>query len=53
MQRTLRRGMNGEDVRLLHAVLNFHLPNSDQLPTSGAGASDFGPRTEAKVKEFQ
>lgn len=54
MQRTLRRSMNGEDVRLLHAVLNFHLPPpSDQLPTSGAGASDFGPRTEEKVKEFQ
>jgi hypothetical protein len=53
MPRTLRRNMTGEDVRLLHAVLNFHLPNSDQLPTSGPGAFDFGPRTEAKVKEFQ
>jgi hypothetical protein len=54
MQRTLRRTMKGEDVRLLHAVLNFHLPPpSDQLPTSGDGASDFGPRTEEKVKEFQ
>ena len=54
MQRTLRRSMNGEDVRLLHAVLNFHLPPpSDQLPTTGAGASDFGPRTEEKMKEFQ
>jgi peptidoglycan hydrolase-like protein with peptidoglycan-binding domain len=54
MQRTLRRNMQGDDVRLLHAVLNFNLPPpSDQLPTSGAGAFDFGPRTEAKVKEFQ
>jgi hypothetical protein len=46
--------MSGEDVRLLHAVLNFHLPPpSDQLPTAGADASSFGPRTEAKVKAFQ
>src|SRR5438270_139612 len=52
--RKLQRGVKGEDVRLLHAVLNWHLPPpSDQLPTSGGGAYDFGPRTEAKVKEFQ
>jgi peptidoglycan hydrolase-like protein with peptidoglycan-binding domain len=52
--RTLKRGMKGEDVRLLHAVLNWHLPpSSDQLPTSGDGAFDFGPRTENKVREFQ
>ncbi|MEP6848483.1 MAG: peptidoglycan-binding domain-containing protein [Acidobacteriota bacterium] len=52
--RTLKVGMNGEDVRLLHAVLNWHLPPpSDQLPTSGSGSLDFGSRTLAKVKEFQ
>jgi peptidoglycan hydrolase-like protein with peptidoglycan-binding domain len=52
--RTLKRNMSGEDVRLLHAVLNFHLPPpSDQLPTTGEGALDFGPRTEKKVKDFQ
>jgi hypothetical protein len=46
--------MKGEDVRRLHGVLNFHLPPpSDQLPISGDGAFDFGPRTEEKVKEFQ
>ena len=52
--RTLKPGYNGEDVRLLHAVLNFHLPPpSDQLPTSGSGALNYGPRTTTKVKEFQ
>lgn len=52
--RTMKRGMTGEDIRLLHAILNFHLPLPfDQLPTTGTGASDFGPRTENKVKEFQ
>jgi hypothetical protein len=46
--------LKGEDVRLLHAVLNWHLPPpSDQLPVVGDGAFDFGPRTEKKVKEFQ
>ena len=52
--RTLRFMDEGEDVRLLHAVLNFHLPPpSDQLPTSGDGALNYGPRTVEKVKQFQ
>jgi peptidoglycan hydrolase-like protein with peptidoglycan-binding domain len=52
--RSLTEGMKGEDVRLLHAVLNWHLPPpSDQLPTEGSEALYFGPRTLAKVKEFQ
>ena len=52
--RTMRFRDEGEDVRLLHAVLNFHLPPpSDQLPTSGDGALNYGPRTVEKVKEFQ
>jgi len=52
--RTLRRSMKGADVLLLHALLNHHLgPPDDQLPVDGAGAEDFGPRTEEKVKRFQ
>lgn len=52
--RTLRRGMKGADVLLLHALLNHHLgPPDDQLPVDGADAETFGPRTEAKVKRFQ
>jgi hypothetical protein len=52
--RTLRKPMKGSDVLLLHALLNYHLGwPDDQLPVEGAGANDFGPRTEAKVKRFQ
>jgi len=44
----------GEDIRLLHVRLNQLLPRTmDQLPESGDGAQNFGPRTEAKVKAFQ
>jgi peptidoglycan hydrolase-like protein with peptidoglycan-binding domain len=54
MSRTLRKGMSGPDVVQLHAALNWHLPPpSDQLPVTGSGADTFGPRTEAKVIEFQ
>jgi hypothetical protein len=46
--------MRDPDVVFLHALLNYHLgPPDDQLPVTGAGAADFGPRTEAKVKRFQ
>ena len=46
--------MRGPDVRDLHAALNWHLPPpSDQLPLDGPDGDGFGPRTEAKVKEFQ
>ncbi len=52
--KTLRRGMKNSDVLFLHALLNHHLgPPDDQLPLQGAGALDFGARTEAKVKRFQ
>jgi hypothetical protein len=52
--RTLLIGMSGDDVAFLHALLNYHLPPpEDQLPLHGAGARDFGPRTETKVKKFQ
>ena len=52
--RTLLIGMSGDDVAFLHALLDYHLPPpEDQLPLYGAGARDFGPRTEAKVKKFQ
>jgi len=52
--RTLRRPTKGADVLLLHALLNYHLgPPDDQLPVEGAGADEFGPRTEEKVKRFQ
>jgi len=46
--------MRGPEVTFLHALLNHHLPPpDDQLPLTGPGAADFGPRTEAKVKKFQ
>jgi hypothetical protein len=55
--KTLRRGPTKgreDDVVFLHMLLNYHLgPPDDQLPVQGPGATDFGPRTEAKVKKFQ
>lgn len=53
--RNLFRGCSpGDDVAFLHQLLNWHLgPPDDQLPVSGSGAPDFGPRTQAKVKRFQ
>src|SRR5262249_8554682 len=52
--KTLRMPMRGPEVTFLHALLNYHLPlPDDQLPLTGAGAADFGLRTEAKVKKFQ
>jgi hypothetical protein len=55
--KTLRRGSTKgreDDVVFLHMLLNYHLgPPDDQLPVQGSGATDFGPRTEAKVKKFQ
>jgi peptidoglycan hydrolase-like protein with peptidoglycan-binding domain len=55
--KTLRRGPTKgreDDVVFLHMLLNYHLgPPHDQLPVQGSGATDFGPRTEAKVKKFQ
>jgi hypothetical protein len=52
--RKLQMPMRGQDVTLLHALLNYHMPPpDDQLPVAGPGALDFGPRTLAKVKKFQ
>ena len=43
-----------DENRFLHVLLNYHLgPPNDQLPVEGSGATDFGPRTLAKVKKFQ
>jgi hypothetical protein len=52
---TLRQGnTHGDENLFLHSLLNYHLPSDDdQLPVSGPGARDFGPRTLAKVKKFQ
>jgi len=50
----LRLGNKHADENLfLHCLLNHHLHDGDQLPVSGSGANDFGPRTLAKVKRFQ
>ena len=55
--KTLRRGSTRgreDEVIFLHMLLNYHLgPPADQLPVQGPDATAFGPRTEAKVKEFQ
>lgn len=52
--KTLRKTMRDPDVVILHMLLNYHLgPPDDQLPVTGSGSADFGPRTEAKVKRFQ
>jgi len=45
--RTLRRGMDGDDVRWLQALLNR--TTLHELVADG----DFGPRTESAVKAFQ
>src|SRR5262249_45436001 len=52
---TLRQNNRDADKNaFLHSLLNYHLPTGDQLPVDGeAGAGDFGPRTLAKVKQFQ
>jgi peptidoglycan hydrolase-like protein with peptidoglycan-binding domain len=53
-EKTLRLNAQGPEVKLLHALLNYHLPPpDDQLPLTGPGAMDFGPRTLEKVRKFQ
>jgi hypothetical protein len=51
MQRSLSQGCTGADVRQLQRLLNFHLPWPwwPRLRDDG----NFGPRTRAKVIEFQ
>ncbi len=50
MPRDLSQGSNGEDVRNLQKLLNYHLsfPN---VPLSPNGA--FGPMTDGRVRRFQ
>ncbi|WEX10866.1 peptidoglycan-binding domain-containing protein [Chelativorans sp. AA-79] len=49
MSRTLSRGMTGQDVRALQDALNFHIRRGERLRVDGI----FGPKTDAKVREFQ
>jgi len=45
----LKRGSNGDLVKVLQRTLNAWYPNDPQLAVDG----DFGPATEAAVKRFQ
>ncbi|MDD5037288.1 MAG: peptidoglycan-binding domain-containing protein [Methylococcaceae bacterium] len=49
MGRTLRTGDQGDDVRALQDVLNFHIRRLQPLAVDGK----FGPLTQARVMEFQ
>src|SRR3982751_2294064 len=49
MGRLVRQGSKGEDVRAIQDVLNFHIRRLAPLAVDG----DFGPRTHARVTEFQ
>ena len=49
MGRLVRQGSKGEDVRAIQDVLNFHIRRLEPLAVDG----DFGPRTHARVVEFQ
>jgi peptidoglycan hydrolase-like protein with peptidoglycan-binding domain len=49
MGRLVRQGCKGADVRAIQDVLNFHIRRLAPLAVDG----DFGPRTHARVVEFQ
>jgi peptidoglycan hydrolase-like protein with peptidoglycan-binding domain len=49
MDRTISLGMTGQDVRSLQDVLNFHIRRGGPLKVDGI----FGPKTDARVREFQ
>ncbi len=49
MGRLVKQGSKGEDVRAIQDVLNFHIRRLAPLAVDG----DFGPRTHARVVEFQ
>lgn len=49
MGRLLRQGSEGQDVRAVQDVLNHHIRRSERLKVDGI----FGPKTEARVREFQ
>ncbi|MFJ9721292.1 peptidoglycan-binding protein [Streptomyces sp. NPDC101209] len=46
---TVRRGSQGEAVRKLQRLLNDHMPDLHALAVDG----DFGPVTDARVREYQ
>ena len=49
MGRLIRQGSKGADVRAVQDVLNFHIRRLQPLEVDG----DFGPKTHARVVEFQ
>ncbi|MBY0317990.1 MAG: peptidoglycan-binding protein [Reyranella sp.] len=49
MGRLVKQGCKGADVRAIQDVLNFHIRRLAPLAVDG----DFGPRTHARVVEFQ
>jgi hypothetical protein len=49
MGRLIRQGSKGADVRAVQDVLNFHIRRLPPLDVDG----DFGPKTQARVVEFQ
>ena len=49
MARNLSQGTTGQDVRALQDVLNFHIRRGAPLAVDGI----FGPKTNARVREFQ
>jgi len=49
MGRLIKQGCKGADVRAVQDVLNFHVRRLAPLAVDG----DFGPRTHARVVEFQ
>jgi hypothetical protein len=54
VRKTLRRHDVNAQVETLHRLLNYHLPGDLALPVGhAAGARDFGPLTEDRVKKFQ
>jgi peptidoglycan hydrolase-like protein with peptidoglycan-binding domain len=49
MGRLISQGAKGADVRAVQDVLNFHIRRFEPLAVDG----DFGPKTHARVVEFQ
>jgi hypothetical protein len=54
VQKTLHRDNVNEQVETLHRLLNYHYPSDLPLPIGhAAGARNFGPLTQDRVKKFQ
>jgi hypothetical protein len=49
MDRLLRQGDQGQDVRAVQDVLNYHIRRLELLKVDGI----FGPKTDSRVREFQ